>query len=108
MLVGVVPRFEQTFAGFQINLPATTRGLMLVSRWFTRDYGWLAILPMPAVLAVMLARHEDDAARRRRVARYSWLLAFLTIAGFLDYVVVSLFMPMMKLIDSISSASGKR
>jgi cytochrome bd-type quinol oxidase subunit 2 len=78
-----------------------TRGLVLFANWFAADFGWVVFVPLPAALAAFIALPDGD-ARRRRAARYSRLIAFLTIAGFLVFVVVCLFLPMMALIEAVS------
>lgn len=50
IMIFVIPKFEEIFADFKLQLPAPTRILLAMSRWFARDYGWLYVLLAPFVI----------------------------------------------------------
>ena len=47
LLIWVVPKFEEIFAGMGTELPGVTRGLISFSMWVKDDFGWLWILGSP-------------------------------------------------------------
>jgi type IV pilus assembly protein PilC len=52
LLVFVVPRFEEIFAGMNQKLPAITQFLLNLSRWMSRT-GWMVILLIPLALYLL-------------------------------------------------------
>jgi len=108
VLAGVVPRFEQLFRDFKLQLPWSSQLLLALSRWFVNDYGWVPAVPLPFLLAYLLSLPGHTPQEKRKVRRWERLLAFLLIAAFLVYVIVALFMPMISLIEAISSQPSKR
>ena len=104
-MVFVIPRFEQIFKDFRLDLPGPTKLLLAVSRWFTNDYGWAFSVAACTALAVGLA-FLDERARRRRRWLYP-LLALLLFIGAVVFVILALFLPMISLMDGISGTSKK-
>lgn len=102
VLAGIVPRFEQIFADFKIPMPWPTMLLLAVSRWFVRDMGWVALAPLPFLLAYLMSLPGGTPQERRTFRRRERLLAFLIVAVFLVYVVLSLFVPLITLIGAMS------
>lgn len=47
LLIWVVPKFEEIFAGMGTELPGVTRGLISFSMWVKDDFGWLVVLGSP-------------------------------------------------------------
>jgi type IV pilus assembly protein PilC len=43
-MIFVMPKYKTIFADFHTDLPGTTKFLLLISDWFTDDYGWLILL----------------------------------------------------------------
>src|SRR5438874_3188851 len=50
IMVFVIPKFEQIFKDFKLELPAPTMVLLAISRWFANDYGWAYVLFSPFVM----------------------------------------------------------
>ena len=47
IMIFVIPKFETIFRDFGVELPAVTKALLFISRWFANDYGWLYVLLFP-------------------------------------------------------------
>src|SRR5437762_11188643 len=54
IMIFVIPKFEQIFKDFKVNLPDVTRYLLIVSRWFANDYGWAYLIAFPFVFLPLL------------------------------------------------------
>src|SRR4051812_27464713 len=52
IMIFVIPKFEQIFKDFKTELPAITKLLLAISRWFANDYGWAYVLFAP--IGIML------------------------------------------------------
>jgi hypothetical protein len=102
VLAGIVPRFEQIFRDFKIQLPWPSQFLLTLSHWFVHDMGWLALAPLPFLLAYLMSLPGGTPRERRKVRHWERLLAFLIVAIFLVYVVMALFMPLISLIQAMS------
>src|SRR5687767_2759280 len=61
IMIFVIPKFEQIFKDFKVNLPDVTKALLAVSRWFANDYGWAYVIAFPFILAaiIRLARMSE-------------------------------------------------
>src|SRR5205814_9673553 len=47
IMIFVIPKFEAIFRDFKVELPAITKVLLAVSRWFANQYGWAYVLFSP-------------------------------------------------------------
>src|SRR5438874_12491562 len=54
IMIFVIPKFEQIFKDFKTDLPAITKVLLAVSRWFANEYGWAYVLFSPIILTLMI------------------------------------------------------
>lgn len=54
IMIFVVPKFEQIFRDFKVDLPDVTKTLLKVSRWVANDYGWAYIAGSPFLLYLLL------------------------------------------------------
>jgi type IV pilus assembly protein PilC len=61
IMIFVIPKFEQIFKDFKTELPAVTKVLLVISRWFAQDYGWAYVLfsPIAFILIIKLIRISD-------------------------------------------------
>ena len=50
IMIVVIPKFEDIFNDFKLDLPTPTKILLATSRWFANDYGWAYILAAPFVI----------------------------------------------------------
>src|SRR5579884_3040212 len=50
IMIFVIPKFEQIFHDFKLDLPAPTQILLVISRWFANDYGWAYVLFSPFII----------------------------------------------------------
>jgi type II secretory pathway component PulF len=102
IMAGLVPRFESLFADFALAIPGSTKMLFEASRAY-RGTGWviasagLLLLPIVWILSI-------SAGRRDRLYRVA---TTLLTGALVTWVVVGLFVPMVSLIDSASSAKGR-
>ncbi|MEX2008213.1 MAG: type II secretion system F family protein [Candidatus Spechtbacterales bacterium] len=69
MLATVIPTLEEVFAGFDAELPATTKAVLALGR-FMSVYWWLVILALP-VLGLTVRQMLKTAAGRKTMA---WIL----------------------------------
>ena len=53
IMIFVIPKFKQIFADFHIDLPAPTKVLLAMSKFFAEDYGWAYILFAPFVFSLI-------------------------------------------------------
>ena len=106
-MVVVIPRFEQTFRDFRLDLPGPTKVLLSISRWFANDYGWAYSVAACTALAAGLAFLYVHGRRRGR-----WfypLIATLLLIGAMVFVILALYLPMISIVDGISvNSSGKK
>jgi len=54
IMIFVIPKFEQIFKDFKVNLPPVTVALLVVSRWFANDYGWAYVIAFPFIFIAVL------------------------------------------------------
>jgi type IV pilus assembly protein PilC len=61
IMIVVIPKFEKIFHDFKVDLPAITRALLAISRWFGPGYGWCYVLctPIIVMLLIKLIRMSD-------------------------------------------------
>ena len=61
IMIFVIPKFETIFRDFKTELPAITKLLLAVSRWFAQDYGWAYVLfsPIGMILIIKLLRISE-------------------------------------------------
>src|SRR4051812_16197291 len=61
IMIFVIPKFEQIFKDFKTELPAITKLLLAISRWFANDYGWAYVLfaPIGIMLIIKLVRISE-------------------------------------------------
>jgi type IV pilus assembly protein PilC len=50
IMIVVIPKFEDIFKDFKLDLPTPTKILLGISRWFANDYGWAYIIAFPFVV----------------------------------------------------------
>jgi type IV pilus assembly protein PilC len=50
IMIFVVPKFEQIFKDFKVQLPGVTQILVDSSRWLGAEYGWAYLIAVPFVL----------------------------------------------------------
>jgi type IV pilus assembly protein PilC len=54
IMIVVIPKFEGIFRDFKTDLPAVTKLLLAISRWFATQYGWAYVLISPLVLVGLI------------------------------------------------------
>jgi type IV pilus assembly protein PilC len=54
IMIFVIPKFEQIFRDFKVELPGITKALLFVSRWFAVQYGWAYVLFSPIAFALII------------------------------------------------------
>src|SRR5688572_8024823 len=54
IMIFVIPKFEQIFVDFKVQLPGITQLLLDISRWFANQYGWLWVIATPIVIVVLI------------------------------------------------------
>jgi hypothetical protein len=104
----VVPRAEEMFKSFDSKLPLTTVALLAFSR-FCRGGGivlvWGLFIALPFLAP--LARRWPPPDSRRRYFRPSRLILTLFLTIFFGWIILSLFLPYIALIDAVSNPTRK-
>ena len=54
IMIVVIPKFEDIFKDFRLDLPTPTKILLATSRWFANDYGWAYIIAAPFVITGLI------------------------------------------------------
>ena len=54
IMIFVIPKFEQIFKDFKVQLPGVTQILLDTSRWFANEYGWLYVILFPVVVVMLI------------------------------------------------------
>ena len=104
VLVVFVPKFGQIFKDFHFKLPAASMLLLDASDFCRRYYFlWGIFVPVPAILAV-----SNGVILSRTQRRWTILATVVIMVAFVIFVVVSLFLPMIDLIQGITTQSGKK
>lgn len=102
-------KFKEIFRDFGVSLPLPTRVLLELTRTVTRDYNWIALIPLLAApIAAVIAVHWQSPGgisphTARRLARVCWVLISLWIL----LTALALMVPMVTLIESVSGPKGK-
>ncbi len=50
----VIPKFEEVFKDFDVELPGVTQFLINASAWITKEWGWLYIIATPIMIMIIL------------------------------------------------------
>jgi type II secretory pathway component PulF len=107
VISAVIPHYEGIFKDFKVNLPDSTRYLLMFARGFNAYYGWafLPLLPLAVALAVwQLSRKSSDPAIP---LIYTLLFALIELmftvvcSAFVNYALSA---PMIELLRSISGS----
>jgi type II secretory pathway component PulF len=106
MAIFVAPRMETTFREFDAELPGITVIFLGICRWIRSYYGWAMLLPLPIVVP-MLVTHltwRPGTQRQRGLRIFGTLgITFILLTIFVLFAVLSLFLPMVRLIDAASA-----
>jgi type IV pilus assembly protein PilC len=110
IMIFVIPKFEQIFVDFHLDLPAPTQVLLALSRWFAVQYGWAYVLFSPFIFAILWrlirmgdgGRYATDVVKlkipilgmilsKTAVARFTRTLGTLISAGvpILDAILIT-------------------
>ncbi len=109
ILLLVVPRFEEVFMDFKLDLPSSTRLLLRMSRFLTHGGVERLLLvfavPIPFLHAAAAGFLYPRLGRGGRLA-YRLLLT-LALAVLVLVFVIALFMPQIALMEGISGGGNK-
>jgi hypothetical protein len=108
----IVPYFEVIFLDFNTKLPWLTLVVLHLSRWVRTDYGWLYLLLLPILVAIVggtigLAIQGQPATRRsteRRLLGWGWaaLLTGFLLMAMAAILIIAMFLPMVSLVQTVS------
>jgi type IV pilus assembly protein PilC len=62
IMIFIIPKFEQIFKEFKLNLPGVTQMLMATSRWFVKNWFLLPVFPVAFWLLLKLIRLHKTGA----------------------------------------------
>ncbi|HSU65460.1 MAG TPA: hypothetical protein VLJ39_01185 [Tepidisphaeraceae bacterium] len=97
----IVPKFKAMYGSFKLQLPAATRLLLAAGEVVTQHFGWVALLLLPFAIALM---------KPRTTIKLRWIRMAVSLCFFLLLIgaILTLYMPMISLIDSLTgSTNGK-
>lgn len=103
----VAPQFEPLFRDFKTELPTPAKLVLIFSRFFVDDYGWILVwaiaLTIPILLTWLIYSPATDQFRRRErlLSRLVGVLSLLLLGAF----ILALAAPLFHLVDTI--AGGK-
>jgi hypothetical protein len=107
-LVFVVPRFQETFKDFKVNLPWVTTQILGLSDFVANQFGWILLLFLPALLPAPILLLEiccpPQTARILRRLYTALLVAVLVV--FVASMILGIALPHIKLIQNV--AGGDR
>jgi type IV pilus assembly protein PilC len=64
IMIFVIPKFEEMFKDFKVELPDVTKLLLSISYFFAKQYGWIYILGFPFfVVALLRLAHMSEGGR---------------------------------------------
>ena len=92
----VVPRLEVALRDTGVDLPAGTKFLLALSGWM-RGFGWLVVLAIPPLVGYAVKR--SGAGRGVTMA-----LMTLALAAIVLVTVLGIFLPLLKLMESLGTA----
>jgi type II secretory pathway component PulF len=101
-LLLLVPRYQKTFADFNMTLPTATEAVLAAARWVA-NYWYVLILWLPfflvpdAAIVVLLWRRPSRGLGRL----WSGLMIALPLLG-IGLVVLAIYLPLMKLYEGLS------
>ena len=96
IMVLVVPRLEDTFRDFRVDLPAVTKMLLATSR-ATSGGWWVALLAIPPGLAYLVAQFGRSGRAYARIA------IVVATGALVLFVMLGIFMPMLTLVEGMTS-----
>jgi type II secretory pathway component PulF len=102
--LGVLPRFKEVFKDFKTALPALTEMLLSFGDWFNSGL-WLPFLLLALLLPLLpawLTARSRDRGNRFMWAFLCFNLMFLFSLIVLSLAVLALFLPLIKLVQSVS------
>jgi type II secretory pathway component PulF len=100
LLLLVVPGFKKTYDEYNLQLPAATKWLVMLSNWWCKSWyyaGPLSLLLM--VGGVMLGRHVF---RRTSPGNVFAAVYLFVLVGTMLFAAVGLVMPQLKLVEGLS------
>ena len=98
-----VPRFEDIFRDFGTRLPTATVILLIASRYFGQQSGWIIAWSIALVLPILVSRLRPWPPRHPA----GWWLTYAFIAALAILAIIAittifLFLPMLTLIETVS------
>src|ERR1700712_989161 len=54
IMIFVIPKFQDIFKDFKVELPGITKMLLSISKWFATQYGWAYIIAFPVVWGLII------------------------------------------------------
>jgi type II secretory pathway component PulF len=101
----ITARFERYFYEFNVSLPAISWGMLKFARFYRKGPGWImmlaAIITVPFLWGTIFQPKPDSPKRRARHTAVVLFLVLLLIV-LVVLVILSLFLPVVNLMDQLS------
>ncbi len=108
LMVVMIPRYKDIFKDFGERLPLATQWLLDVSEFFGRSFGWAILWGLVITIPIAVARLRPWPSRRpSRGAAVSIVLAIVLSGAMVAVTYILLVLPMITLIQSVSSGSSR-
>jgi hypothetical protein len=108
LMVAVVPRFEEIFRDFGTKLPTLTVYVLIVSRAFGHDYGWLIVWALALAIPVAVARLRPWPPRRPGSGWGVSIFVTVLLIGLLLVLIYALLqLPFVTILQSVSGGPGR-
>lgn len=103
LTAAVVPKLEEVFKDFGVQLPVLTRMFIQVGRVVSTPLGWAGVM----LAIVLVIAPASVLARQKRNAAWLLLMAAILIAAvYAVLLVVGMLIPVMQLNSSLQSGSA--
>ena len=99
----LVPHFEELFKDFGVALPASTRWIIRLGHAASSVAGWAVIV---VALAGIIVPLSFAASRRPALASALLLLSILLTLGYIVVLVISMFLPLVTMIESLQQGGA--
>lgn len=107
----ILPRFQQAMVDFEAPIPALTMGYIAVTRWLVRLPGVVVLMAIPIVVPHLITRiihRTDDPAAVRARTLLAYILITLLAGVVVAITVLSIFLPLINLVDPLNTTETVR
>ena len=101
----IVPVYEGHYRNLGTKLPATTVGIIRLSRFIVNDYGWVYVWPFAVVIPVVSRALFGTPGRNQRGFGLGCVLVLVAASFFLMVSLISLAAPLITLRQTVTGGA---